>query len=221
MDRYIGLDVHAQSCTLAVVSSSGRRLKLQIVETNGRALLDAIKAIPGRVHLCMEEGTQSAWLYELLEPHVETLVVTVPPESHGPKDDARDAWARAEELRTGALQTRVYKAPQHFTPLRTAVRAHAITVRDVVRAKNRLRSVWRSRGIPVDSEIYSETKRAASLKLLSGTHRQIAELLGRSLDQLELLRAETEAWVLKEAKAHPVTRKIATAPGIGPIPPCQ
>src|SRR6185436_11789040 len=105
MDRYIGLDVHAVSCTLGVMGPSGKRLKSMVVETNGQALLEAVKSIPGRVHLCLEEGTQSAWLHELFSPHVEELVIVMPPQSKGAKDDLRDAWARADELRTGAIET--------------------------------------------------------------------------------------------------------------------
>ena len=35
MERYIGMDVHAASCTLAVISEKGRRLRDFPVETNG------------------------------------------------------------------------------------------------------------------------------------------------------------------------------------------
>jgi hypothetical protein len=90
MDRYVGLDAHAETCTLAVMGASGRRLTSRVVETNGHALVEAIRSIPGRVHLCLEEGAQSAWLYEILEPQVTEAVVTVPRESKGPKDDLRD-----------------------------------------------------------------------------------------------------------------------------------
>jgi len=38
MDRYIGLDAHSASCTVAVVGPSGRRLSSQVLETNGKAL---------------------------------------------------------------------------------------------------------------------------------------------------------------------------------------
>ena len=75
MERYLGLDVHAQSCTLAVISEAGKRLKDVVIETNGQALIEAIRLIPGRKHLCLEEGTQSTWLYEILEPYVDELVV--------------------------------------------------------------------------------------------------------------------------------------------------
>ena len=98
MDRYVGVDSHARSCTLGVVSASGRRLESKVVETNGRALVEAVRLIPGRVHMCLEAGTQSAWLYELLKPHVAEIVVSMPSKSKGAKDDKRDAWARAESF---------------------------------------------------------------------------------------------------------------------------
>ncbi len=42
MERYIGLDVHAASSTLAVIGESGRRLQTHVLETNGRAPVEAI-----------------------------------------------------------------------------------------------------------------------------------------------------------------------------------
>lgn len=92
MDRYIGLDAHSTSCTLAVVGPSGRRLGSQVIETNGQALIEAIRGIPKPRHLCMEEGTSSAWLHELLSPHVDELVVVGVTLSRGPKSDQRDAF---------------------------------------------------------------------------------------------------------------------------------
>lgn len=46
MARYIGLDVHMQSSTLAVVSASGKQLQSQVVETNGSALLPVFPGPP-------------------------------------------------------------------------------------------------------------------------------------------------------------------------------
>ncbi len=39
MERYLGLDVHARSCTLAVISAVGKKLKDVVIETNGQALI--------------------------------------------------------------------------------------------------------------------------------------------------------------------------------------
>ncbi len=76
MDRYIGLDAHASSCTLGVLGPSGKRLGLHVVETNAKALIVVLRSIPGPRHLCLEEGTLAGWLYEVLSPHVEEIVVT-------------------------------------------------------------------------------------------------------------------------------------------------
>ena len=191
MDRYVGLDAHAETCTLAVVGPSGRRLTSKVVETNGQALVEAIRSIPGRVHLCLEEGTQSAWLHEILEPEVLEIVVVSPPETRGAKDDLRDAWSRAEELRVGAIRTRVYKAPKHWAGLRSAATTYRMATQDVVRAKNRLKAVLRGRGILADAGVYEGKSRGRWLKELPAAgHRPAAEWLGRELDQLVPLRAE-------------------------------
>jgi hypothetical protein len=47
MERYIGLDAHASSCTLAVVGPSGKRLGSHVVETNGRALIEVLRGSRG------------------------------------------------------------------------------------------------------------------------------------------------------------------------------
>ncbi len=56
MERYIGMDVRAASCTLAVISDTGRKLRDFPVETNGQALVEAVRMISGRKHLVFEEG---------------------------------------------------------------------------------------------------------------------------------------------------------------------
>jgi transposase len=221
MDRYVGIDAHATSCTLAVVGASGKRLKSLVVETNGRALVEAIRGMPGRLHICLEEGTQSAWLYELLEPHAEQVVVAMAPQTKGAKNDARDAWARAEELRVGAIRTHVYKAPGHFTALRNAVRAQLMAVRDVTRTKNRLKAVWRSRGLQPEGNVYDPSSRGECLKQLPLVHRALAEWVGREHDALVPLRDQAEDWLIKEAKTHPIIRKLSTAPGLGTIRTAQ
>ena len=59
--------------------------------------------IPGHKHLVFEEGLQSAWLYETLNPHVDEIVVAGVTESRGPKSDKRDAYGLAEKLRVANL----------------------------------------------------------------------------------------------------------------------
>jgi hypothetical protein len=117
MDRYIGMDVHARSCTLAVIDGAGKHLGQHVVETNGQALLECLRMIPGQRHVCMEEGTQSAWLYEILRPHVQELAVVNVVESRGQKNDELDAFGLAEKLRVGSIKSRVFKEVVQFMNL--------------------------------------------------------------------------------------------------------
>src|SRR5690349_18052995 len=105
MDRYVGLDVHSGSTTIGVIGPSGRRLSTQVVETNGRALVEAIRLLARPTHVCLEEGLQAEWVYEILKPHVDELVVVRVEQSRGQKSDTRDAFGLAERLRMRAVGT--------------------------------------------------------------------------------------------------------------------
>jgi transposase len=136
MDRYIGVDAHSSSCTLAVVSASGKRLATLVVETNARCLIEAVRQIPQPRHICLEEGTLSEWLYEVLSPHAEKVVVAAVRESHGPKDDRRDAFGLAEGLRLGAIRRKVYKERGGFGDLGYRAKGYRWVRGDGVRVKS-------------------------------------------------------------------------------------
>ena len=172
MHRYIGLDVHAQSCTAAVLGPSGRRLREQRLEINGQVIRDFVCGVAGQRHLCFEEGLHSDWLYELLEPVVDEIVVAIPETPRGAKSDSADAWARADELRRGAVARMVYKAPRRFTALRQAVRVHGMVQVDLVRSKNRWCALLRSRAIPVRGRaVYQRANRQQLIQQLPTSHR--------------------------------------------------
>ena len=107
MDRYIGLDAHSSSCTVATIGPNGKRLHSQVVETNAKVLIQVIRTVPGDRHLCLEEGPHSNWLYEVISPHVQEIVVALVSESRGQKSDKLDAFGLAEQLRIGAIRTKV------------------------------------------------------------------------------------------------------------------
>ncbi len=218
MERYIGLDVHAASCTLAVISETGRKLRDFPVETNGQALVEAVRMIPGRKHLVFEEGLPSAWLYETLSPHVDEIVVVGITESRGPKSDKRDAYGLAEKLRMGNLDKPVFKAPRQFTRLRELSRIHMALVGDVVRVQSRIKSLYRSRGVLVSGEnVYGMRRREAWLRQLNSTVQARATRLYAHLDFLLEQKKQAESDLLGEARKHSIVRTPETAPGFGPI----
>jgi len=218
MERYIGMDVHAASCTLAVISEKGRKLKDFPVETNGQALVEAVRMIPGHKHLVIEEGLQSAWLYETLSPHVDELVVAGITRSRGPKSDKRDAYGLAEKLRVGNLDKHVFKSPRQFTRLREFSRTHMTLVSDVVRTQARIKSLYRSRGVLVTGiDVYSSRRREEWLKQLPSTTQLRATRLYDHLDFLLEQKKQAEADLLREGKNHSIVQILETAPGFGPI----
>jgi transposase len=156
MDRYIGLDVHAASCTAAVVDARGKKLGSCVLETNGQALVEFFKTRPGTLHVCLEEGTQAAWLVEILSPHVAEVVVAHVSESRGQKSDEHDAFALAERLRAGTIATSAYKQVGSFATLRQLVKTHRMIVKDTVRVQNRIKALFRARGVCVAGKRVSQ-----------------------------------------------------------------
>jgi transposase len=218
MERYIGLDVHAASTTFAVIGESGKRLGSHVVETNGQALVEQLKTIPGKKHVCLEEGTQSAWIYEILSPHAEEVIVAMVPESRGQKNDERDAFTLAEQLRTGAIKTRVFKEAGEFKTLRELGRTHAMIVQDVVRIQNRIKALLRSRGVAVSGKsVYSEKGREEFLEKLPDASRGAAKTLYEQYDAVEEIRRKAEKDLVAEAHRHAMSRVLESCPGLGPI----
>lgn len=218
MDRYIGLDTHASSCTIAVIGPSGRRLQSQVLETNARVLINFIKTIPKPRHLCLEEGTQASWLHEVLAPQVQEIVVVGIRRSHGPKDDKRDAFGLAEQLRIGAIKTRVYKGIGEFGRLRELSRAYAMVVGDTVRVQNRIKSVYRSRGIPTGrKEVYASATCEKWLRKLPAKSRPLAEILYRELEGLRELQKQARKEMVAEVRKHKISRILMTCPGMGVV----
>jgi transposase len=222
MDRYIGVDAHLQTCTFAVMGQSGRRIQVQVVETNGQALKTFLLSIAGSKYICLEECEFSEWLYELFLPLAKKVVVVQPEKRKGNKNDARDAWELAETMRTGRKAMVVYKAPGTYRGLREAVDTHRALTQDLVRAKNRLRAIFRGRGIQgFGQQLYNPKLRGPWLERLDSARRKRAELQAKHVDRQMELVAEAEVWLEEEARACTAVKLLATAPGIGLIRACQ
>lgn len=217
MARYIGLDVHSASCTMVVVGASGKKLACYVVETNAKVLIDLLKGIPRPRHLCFEEGTQSAWLYETLKPHTEETVVTVKTRRQGCKDDERDALELANKLRTNSIEVRVYKEIGRYGRLRELARVHQMQVSDAVRIQNRIKALFRARGLALGDEMYNSDKRQSCVEKLPARSQTMAELLLRQYDAVQALRYEAEKTLVQEARKHPAYKLLTTVPGLGPL----
>ena len=93
--KFVGMDVHKDAITIAVMNSAGKVVMESIIETKGVTILQFIQGLRGDVHVTFEEGTWAAWLFDLLKPHVAKLVVCNPRNNallkDGNKSDRIDA----------------------------------------------------------------------------------------------------------------------------------
>jgi transposase len=203
---------------VAVIGPSGRRLQSQALETNAKVLIDFLRTIVGTLRLCLEEGTHSRWLYEVLSPHVAELVVLGVGRSSGSKSDERDVFGLAEALRVHAIKTRVCKGLGEWERLRELTRAHAVAVSDSVRAQIRIKGLDRSRGISTaGKDVYRSSTREMWLDKRPDKVRPLARILYEELDAVQTRQQRAEKEMLDESQRHRISRVPETCPGLGPI----
>jgi hypothetical protein len=64
--KYIGMDVHKESISIAVRNAAGKIVIECVIETKASMILQFIDGLRGDLHVTFEEGTSAAWLYDLL-----------------------------------------------------------------------------------------------------------------------------------------------------------
>jgi hypothetical protein len=77
-EKYLGLDVHQATISVAVLDHAGNVVMECILETKAATILEFFAGLRGTLSVTFEEGTSAAWLYDLLRPHVAKLVVRNP-----------------------------------------------------------------------------------------------------------------------------------------------
>src|SRR5215831_5659577 len=106
-EKYIGLDVHQATISVAVMDPMGKVIMESIFETKASTILEFLGGLRGSLSVTFEEGTWAAWLYDLIKPHVAKLVVCNPRTNallkHGNKSDTIDARKLADRLRLNDL----------------------------------------------------------------------------------------------------------------------
>ena len=107
--KYIGMDVHQESISLAVRNAAGKVVMESVIETKANMIVQFFEGLRGDVHVTFEEGTWSAWLYDLLRPRVTRVIVCDPRRNalllDGNQNDRVDARKLAELLQNNQLRS--------------------------------------------------------------------------------------------------------------------
>jgi transposase len=220
--KYIGMDVHKESISIAVRNAAGKVVMECVIETKASMILQFIDGLRGEVQVTFEEGTSAAWLYDLLKPHVSKLVVCDPRKNksmrEGNQSDKIDARQLAELLRLDHL-TPVYHGEHGLRTLKKLVRSYLTVTKDLGRVMTRVKAIYRSWAIPcTGKQVYGARHRAEWLgKINEPGVRRRAEFYYQQLDALRVLRQQVRRDLLAESKKHKAWKLLCQIPAIGPI----
>jgi transposase len=218
MKYFIGLDAHSSTSTFAVLNQDGDCVLRKTVDTSEKNLWNVIENINGERILTLEESTISQWLYISLRDKVDRLLVCNPTyvaKKSGAKTDFRDALHLANELRCGHLKE-VFNDDSIWVQLRTSVSGYLDIVQEIVRFKNRLKSVFRANGLKTDEiDFYKNKERVKEFK--NDSVKFVAENLFRQIDFLEEEKVRYLDWFKNNQKKYRPIRNLMTIPGISLI----
>jgi transposase len=220
--KYIGMDVHQATISVAVMDASGKLIMECLLETKASTIVEFIQGLQGTLSLTFEEGTPAGWLHDLLKSHVGRLVVCDPRKNallkEGNKSDRIDARKLAELLRTNQLKP-VYHGEHGVRTLKELGRSYLTITKDVTRVMNRIKALYRSWAIPcAGATVYAPRHRAEWLaKLAEPGVRVRAERLYQQLDLLQPVRLEARHELLVESHKHSAVKLLRQIPSIGPI----
>lgn len=220
--RYIGLDVHQATISVAVLDSTGKPIIDCVLETKAATIVEFIRGLRGSLYITFEEGTSAEWLYELLKPHVSHLIVCNPRKNAllkaGNKNDRVDARKLADLLRAGLLSP-VYHGDCGVRTLQELARSYLTITKDLTRVMNRLKAIFRSWAIPCAGQtLYSRRHRSDWLqKLPEPGVRRRAEQTYEQLDNLMQIRRRARIELLAESRKHPAIHLLQGIPRVGSI----
>ena len=210
--KYVGMDVHKDTMSIAVMNSAGKVVMESVLETKAVTILQFIQGLRGNLLVTLEEGTWAAWLYDLLKPHVTKVTVCNPRKNallkSGNKSDRIDAQKLAERLRHGSLSA-VYHGENGLRMLKELARSYLTVSKDLTRVMNRLKALFHSWGIAcAGTQVYAPRHRLEWLsKITEEAVRGRAEFTYQQLDGLQALRQAVRRDFLAESRKHPAIKR--------------
>lgn len=220
--KYVALDVHKSTISAQVQNHLGKTLMKSIIETNSNTVRDFISSISGTLHVTFEVGCHSAWLFDLINPLVAEVLVCDPRKNKllkdGNKSDSRDTDKLLELFRLGSLRP-VFQGPSSLRSLKELVHCYDSLVSDSTRIKNRIKAIFRGRGLPSSGQdIYRPDRHDHWLSLLDqpGSLARACSLF-QQLDFLTPLVDRVQKQMIAEARHHHGFKTILTVPALGPV----
>jgi transposase len=215
---HIGMDAHSKTCTFVAMNRKGRIVKRATVQTREGDLVGFVRSIKGPKALAFEETTISQWLYVLLKDKVDHLVVCDPSANtprRGAKTDRIDATELADLLRTNRLHP-VFHTCDERMQLRTLVSGYEDLVQEMVRAKNRYRSLFRQSAICLSG--YGKYSNQKYIKQLSSKQQRfVAKPLLEQLGLMAEHKRQYHKQFSSNLRRYKEMRLIKSIPGFSDV----
>ena len=225
VEVYVGLDVSDKSTHLCVVDGSGAIMWSGACATDPEVIAKTLKVrARGVQRVILETGPLSAFLYHgLVERDVPVTCVCA---RHAKgvlsarvnKSDPHDAEGLAQMARTGWFKAvRIKAEATHMERARLKIREQLIAARQAIAGQ--LRGLLKLFGLRL-GQVTTPGKRRERLRLLFAQKPELEPILApliESLEALEVQIARSTKQLAAEAAADPVTARLMTVPGVGPI----
>lgn len=218
MVKYIGMDAHSSSCTLCVTDDKGREIDNVTFETNGKTIKNYLRSIEGPKKLTFEECELSRWLFGVISPEVDELIICNPAANKQYKKlktDKVDARQLAKLLR-GEFLTPVFHDGSERERFRNLMSSYEDIIAEGVRIKNRYKSLFRKTGKRIrGTAMYSDES------LLEGLTRDDDRFIGEHMYQLlaslEQTRQDYIKGICRCSKSFKELKCLKSIPSIGDI----
>lgn len=220
--EYGAIDLHLRRSQVRIIDEQEQVVLDRRVET-ARTEFDRIFAGRPRMRILIESSTESEWVAQYLEAIGHEAVVVDPTyaamygsRSRKVKTDKRDVAALALANRRG-----VYRCAHRVPPATRALRQHLRVRRQLVRQRtgliNLLRALLRQEGMRLPSgQTESIVARVERLDVPPALRSALAPLQA-TLSAINTTLATMARALEARAAADPVTQRLMTAPGVGPI----
>jgi len=220
--EYGAIDLHLRRSQVRIIDEQEQVVLDRRVDTT-RADFERIFAGRARMRILIESSTESEWVAQHLEGLGHEAVVVDPTyaamygsRSRKVKTDKRDVAALARANRRGVYR-RAHRVPAATRTLRQPLRIRRQLVQQRTGLINLLRAVLRQEGLRLPSgqaeSLLTRVERLGVPAILEATLAPLRTMLTALNATLATVDAAREA----RAAIDPVTQRLMTAPGVGPV----
>ena len=223
---YLGLDVHARTCTLGQMDDSGTFRGNRDFKTSEKNIINVLNSIKTKEkYLAIEEGTLAHWAAQVASPYVSQVIICDPREnaliyksSH--KKDPVDTPKLCRLLRLGELKQVYHPQDDQRAIFKAAVQHYHDLSHQRARFKQKIKAMYRHWGVidVFSDSVYNSKKRDWYLQQLKHLPvRQQISRLYHLMDQSTVMKQSAKKSMKQLGRKYPEIREFKKMPGIATV----